>query len=241
MQKVDKEKICEIINKWLNITEWIKEKIVKNKEITDFFSNSIQDIYNLLEKDSFEYKKFDSWKVTNYHTIYRLPREENNYANYESKSINDLLNILKEITLYNEIEWEKHFNVWDNYQILRYFTKLFQNSKNEILIVDNYMDSNIFDFIEEIDNSIKIMILTSKEGVKPNFKNLYFAYQWLNLESKLYDIKNHDRYIIIDKKVIYLVWTSFNCFWKSDFTIKKLDDKEKIEYLYDLWNKSELL
>jgi len=39
------------------------------------------------------------------------------------------------------------------------------------------MDSNIFDFIEEIDNSIKIMILTSKEGVKPNFKNLYFAYQ----------------------------------------------------------------
>lgn len=249
MENEIKEKIYDIINQLLEISENVKEWVIRNYELKISLNDFICNIFNLLEKDSFEFRKFDNWTRINFSDLSKLnfwikeipiPSVDLSYAN-DDKQITDLLNILKEITLYKEVEWEKHFKELDNYQIIRYFTKLFHNSKSEILIVDNYMDPCIFDYIEGIDNSIKIMILTSKEWVKINFKNLYFDYQWSNLESKLYDIKNHDRYIVIDKKVIYLVWTSFNCFWKSDFTVKKLDDKEKIEYLYDLWNKSKLL
>lgn len=236
MNTETKNQIHQIIDELIKLYEWIKEWIIKNKEVNLWFSWNIQKVYSILEKDSFEYKKFDNWKITNYHTIWTLPREEEQYAKWD-KNIQDLIWILKEITWYNQIENEKHFKIWDNYEILRYFWKLFQNTKNEILIVDSYVDSNLFDYIEEIEKNINIKILTSW-NCKTNFKNLYLSYTDWNLETKISNTNIHDRYIVLDQKIIYLVWTSFNCFWKSDFSIKQLNDINKINDLYNIWSVS---
>lgn len=231
-----KNQIHQIIDELIKLSHWIKDWIIKNKELGSAFSWNIQKVYSILEKDSFEYRKFDNWKISNYHTIYSMPREAEKYAKWD-KSIQDLIWILKEITWYNHTEDEKHFKVWEDYQIIRYLSKLLQNSKSELLIVDSYADSNLFDFFEELENNINIKVLTSEKWCKNNFKKLYFSYSWINLEVKLNnDI--HDRYIIIDQENIYLLWTSFNHMWNKDFSIKKLNDLNKITDLYDIWNKS---
>lgn len=234
-----KNQIHQIIDELIKLTEWIKEWIIKNKEVASAFSWNIQKVYSILEKDSFEHRKFDNWKTTNYHTIWTLPREAEKYAKWD-KNIQDLIWILQEITGYNKIENEKHFKVLDNYGIIRYLSKIFQNAKSELFIIDPYADSVIFDYIEEIEKNISIKILTSW-SYKANFKNLYLTYSDWNLETKISNTNIHDRYIILDQKIIYSVWVSFNWFWKSDFSIKQLYDINKINDLYDIWCNSSLL
>jgi len=235
-----KNKIHNIIDELIKLSEWIKDWIIKNKEVDSAFSWNIKIVYDILEKDSFEYRKFDNSKITNYQTIWTQPRHAEKYATWD-KTIQDLIWILKEIIWYNHVEDEKHFKIWEKYQIIRYLSKLFQNAKNEILIADSYADSNLFDFIEELENNVNIKVLTSEKWCKSNFKKLYFSYIWENLEVKL-DSNIHDRYIILDQKEIYLVWTSFNHMWKKDFSIKKLSDENKITDLYNTWiNSIELI
>lgn len=233
MNKEIKNQIHEIIDELIKLSEWIKDWIITNKEHDESFSNNIKKIYSILEKDSFEYKKFDNWKTSKYlWTSRTIPW----YCNNDLKIL-DLIWILKEITWYNHTENEKHFKIWNNYEILRYFWKLFQNAKNKILIVDSYVDSNLFDYIEEIEKNINIKILTSW-NYKTNFMNLYLNYPNWNLETKISNTNIHDRYIVLDQKIIYLIWTSFNCFWKSDFSVKQLSDINKINDLYNIWNDS---
>lgn len=234
MNKGIKNQIHQIIDELIKLSEWIKDWIIKNKEVNSAFSWNIQKVYSFLEKDSFEYKKFDNWKITNYHTIWTQSREEEKYAKWD-KCIQDLIWILKEITWYNHIENEKHFKVGDNYKVIRYLSKLFQNAKNEIFIVDGYVDSNLFDYIEEIEINIKIL---TSWNYKTNFKNLYLSYSNWNLETKISNSNIHDRYIILDQKIIYLIWISFNWIWKTDFSIKQLSDISKISDLYNIWSNS---
>jgi hypothetical protein len=147
MNTTIKNQIHQIIDELIKLSEWIKDWIITNKEHDESFSTNMQKIYSTLEKDSFEYKKFDNWKTSKYlYSTRTIPW----YCNSDSKIL-DLIWILKEITWYNQIENEKHFKIWDNYEIVRYFWKLFQNTKNEVLIVDSYVDSNLFDYIEEIE------------------------------------------------------------------------------------------
>jgi len=234
-----KKQVYNIIDELIILSEWISEWIIKNKEVDVAFSWNIKKIYILLEKDSFEYRKFDNWKITNYHTIWTQPRHAEEYAKWD-KSILDLISILKQITLYNNIEDEKHFKTWDEYKIYRYIFKIFQKAERKLLIVDSYMDANIFDYIEEQDDETNINILTSTKWCKKLFKTLYFSNDKENLKVRLHD-DIHDRYVVIDNKEIYLIWTSFNHMWKKDFSIKKLDNTDKITDLNNIWDMSKEL
>lgn len=235
MDDSQKQQIQSIIDDSIKLSESIKLWIVKLKEVEDFFHGSLKIVYDTFDKNSIEYKIFDKRKVEKYgKTLRRNEREEDKYINNDFK-IEDLRNKLSDIIWYKVVENEKHFKAWEKYEVIRYFSKLFWDAKEEILIMDEYIDSNIFDFIEEIDANIKIKILTSNKH-KPNFKNLYWSYSKWNLEAKLHNTDNHDRYIILDQKEIYHNWISFNWIGKSDFSVKKLDDKNQIKYLYGLWD-----
>lgn len=234
MDDLHKQQIQSIIDDSIKLSESIKLWIVKLKEVEDFFHSSLKTIYDTLDKDSVEYKIFDRRKVEKYGTLRRCDREEDKYINNDTK-IADLRDKLSEITWYKMVENEKHFKAGETYAATRYLNKLFWDTKTEILIMDEYIDSNIFDFIEEIDSSIKINILTSNKH-KPNFESLYSSYSKWNLEAKLHNTDNHDRYIILDQRAIYHIWISFNWIGKSDFSVKKLDQKTQIKYLYDLWD-----
>ncbi len=240
MNKEIKENIFNTIDDLLKISEWISEWIIRNWEVDDIFSDSIKYTYDILEIDSFEYRKFDNWKTTNCPTIWRMPRHEKEYAKNNNKLI-WLIEILKEISIFQNIDEEKHFEIWDDYQIIRFFNKLFNKSKNEIMIIDSYISSNIFDFIDDIDKEISIKIFSSKSKIKSAFKNHYSNYINNNLDVRLHEKEIHDRFVILDKKEIYLVGSSFNWFWKNNFTVKKLNELKKIDEFYSLFEKSSYL
>ncbi len=230
-----KNKIFNIIESCYRISNEVNEWIATNQQIYDVFNSSIQEVYELLKPvDSFEYRKFDAWKQKWYLFQWRVIP----WIATSDNQILDLVSILKELSGYKRPDSEVHFTINDEFKARQFFRKLFQSAKNEILIVDNYLSSNIFDFLEDIEANINIRFLAQKEWVKSGFKNDFLVWKRSKTECRLHDSANHDRYILIDSTELYLLWASINGLWKNDFTVKKLEWWEKIQYLEDLWKDS---
>jgi hypothetical protein len=238
MNEEVKDKIFKIIEDCYSLSDEIREWISSNKQVYDFFNSSLQEIYKLLQPvGSFEYRKFDSWKQKWYLWQWRvMPWSANS-----DTQIMDLISILQEISGYKKPDSEVHFNANDEFKARQYFRKLFQSAKNEIFIIDNYLSSLVFEFLEDIGEDINIRFLAWKEWVKSWFKNDFLAWKRKNIECRLHVSTNHDRYIVIDKSELYHPWASLNGIWKNDFSVKKLELKEKMDDLEKLWNNSEEL
>ncbi len=236
-----KSKIKDTVTEIDNFLKEIEKWIITEEKADNFFSETIQKIYNTIPKNSDEYNLFDRWKIENiWLTIWHRNLLEPKYID-EYPRLESLITRLSELISHKVIEDEIFFTKDDTYRATRHLQRCFSSAKNEILIIDNYIDWNIFDFIDEIDVKIRVMILTKREGVKKLFKTLYNAYDWKNLTVKITNRNNHDRYIIIDQKNMYLLWTSINWIGKKDFSFKKLTSKDQITHLYSLYEEWELL
>lgn len=237
-----KNTLSDIIDSAYKIQNGIKERIVTNKELDEFFALKIKETYSLLEEDknSVVYKKFDNWKQTKY---LRTSRTRPWYAEpKDGLKIIDLIEILKEISGYEKIEDEEIFEKEDEYEAKRYMLKLVQKAKENILIIDNFLDDSIFNYIDWINDNITINLLTTE--TKDIFRSLFSSIQKKrnNIMAKTIDkSENHGRYIIIDKTEVYESWTSINGIWKHRFVIKKLNNLDLITRLYESRNKWTLL
>ena len=107
--------------------------------------------------------------------------------------------------------------IYDAYSLL---IDIFNKSKNEIIIIDNYIDKNILDILSKINKKIKI--ITNKYN-----NNDYNKYKKQYNNIKLI-INNtfHDRFIIVDKEILYHCGASFKDLGKQCFEISKIDDLE---------------
>ena len=155
----------------------------------------------------------------------------------EQKYINDL--VLKdskridllEIALSNFKEKNNHIffkgQIYDSYSLL---IDIFNQSKNEIIIIDNYIDKNILDVLSEIKSNI--IIITNKYNNK-DFEKYQKQYNNINL---IINNTFHDRFIIIDKNTLYHCGASFKDLGKKCFEISKIDDEDILEKLLNkLW------
>ncbi len=227
-----KNKLHEIIDSLIKLSNGISEWIVTNKELDEGFSSSIEKVYQVIEIDSFEYKKFKAWKDSKYLYISRtIPW----YATSDSKII-DLITIIQSITWINHLNNKEHFWLDDEYKLRRYLSKIFNNAKNEIIILDNYFDTNIFDFIDEIDDKLVIKLLGHKDKIKSGFKNTFLVSKKPNLFCKIHDTNNHSRYIVIDQSKIYTLTASINWIWKNDCDVILSENQTIIAEVNQLWN-----
>ena len=150
----------------------------------------------------------------------------------EQRYINDL--VLKdskridliESTLSEFKEINNHLffegQIYDAYSLL---IDIFNKSKSEILIIDNYIDKNILDILSKIDKNIKI--ITNKYN-NEDYEKYKMQYDNIKLEiSNSY----HDRFIILDKKILYHCGASFKDLGKKCFAITKIEDKEILNNL----------
>ena len=110
--------------------------------------------------------------------------------------------------------------IYDAYSLL---IDIFKKSKEEIIIIDNYVDKNILDILSKIENNI--IIITNKYN-----NNDYNKYkeQYKNVEL-IINNNFHDRFIILDKKVLYHCGASFKDLGKSCFEISKIEDNDILE------------
>ena len=155
----------------------------------------------------------------------------------EQKYINNLvfehdheIKLLKE-TLEKIEEKRKVNEIYYNGQIFDAYSKiqeLFKKTKKELVIIDSYADNTILDIIKRLN--IKVTIITKKDNYLTKQDIIKYNKQYHNLII-IYDNTFHDRYFIIDKKLVYHCGSSINRIGYKTFSINSLIDEEVINTL----------
>ena len=150
----------------------------------------------------------------------------------EQKYINDMvikhdyeINILRKV--FNKLEGkndELFFGgqIYDAYSLL---LDIFNTSKNEIIIIDNYADKELLDVVSRTNRNVTIISKNMDDILIKKYQKQY---------SNLTIINNntfHDRFIIIDKEKLYTCGSSFKDLGKKCFAITLIDDENILEML----------
>lgn len=113
-------------------------------------------------------------------------------------------------------------DIYDAYSVL---LEIFNLAKDEIIIIDNYVGKVLLDELRSIDKDIIII----SSNMNANLKKKYLK-QYNNIKF----IKNnsyHDRFIIIDRKIVFHSGASFKDLGRKCFGIHEIENSVKIEKL----------
>ena len=113
--------------------------------------------------------------------------------------------------------------IYDAYSLL---IDIFKEANEEIIIIDNYADKSILDMITNLN--VKVTIVTKKFNLLKDIDIKKYNKQYHNLKV-IYSDKFHDRFVIIDKKVLYHSGASFKDLGNKCFAINKIEDNEYLK------------
>ena len=117
--------------------------------------------------------------------------------------------------------------IYDAYSLL---IDIFNKSKKEIFLIDNYIDKNILDILSKTKKNVKIV--TNKYNNQDYEK---YKMQYKNVEL-IINNTFHDRFIIIDKKALYHCGASFKDLGNKCFAISLIEDKDILNNLINKYN-----
>jgi hypothetical protein len=105
------------------------------------------------------------------------------------------------------------------YDAYAFVNNLIKSAKNEIILIDNYIDDSIFTLFSKYPNiKIKIYTQTITKQHKLDYKK--YQSQYKNIE--LFEFANsHDRFMIIDGSDIYHIGASLKDLGKKWFAFSK--------------------
>ena len=112
--------------------------------------------------------------------------------------------------------------IYDAYSLL---IDILSKAKKEITIIDNYAGKKLFDIIKNIKVNIKVYTQNIDNIAKEKYE-----LQYNNLTIINTDIF-HDRFIMIDKKILYHCGASFKDLGKKCFCISVIEDEQIIKDL----------
>ena len=117
---------------------------------------------------------------------------------------------------------------YDSYSVVM---DIFNESKKEIIIIDNYAGKELLDILKDVDKKIIIISKNIDEILKNKYEKQYKNVEFINNESF------HDRFIIIDRKTLYSCGASFKDLGKKCFAISKFSDIEYLDKLLEIIKK----
>ena len=138
----------------------------------------------------------------------RLTLIENTFDNFKEKN--------------NHLFFEGQ--IYDAYSLM---LNIFDKSKESIIIIDNYIDKNILDILSKTNK--QVTLITNKYKIQDYEK---YREQYNNV-TLVIDNSFHDRFIIIDKEILYHSGASFKDLGKKCFSITKIEDTEILHNLLD--------
>ena len=109
---------------------------------------------------------------------------------------------------------------YDSYSLL---LDIFNEAKEEIIIIDNYAGKELLDILKKIDKNID-------EILKKRYESQYNNITFINNNSF------HDRFIILDKNKLYSCGASFKDLGKKCFAINEFDDMAYLSRLLKTLN-----
>ncbi len=128
----------------------------------------------------------------------------------------------------NKEEINTIFFEWEIYDAYSKIIDIMNKAKKELIIIDRYADKTILDMIKSL--KIKVLLITKYKGKLSSLDITKYNEEYDNLEI-VYDDSFHDRYLILDKKIVYHCGASLNYAGKRAFSINRLEDKNVINSL----------
>lgn len=107
--------------------------------------------------------------------------------------------------------------IYDAYSL---FMDILNKAKKEIIIIDNYAGKELLDILKNIKTNIVIISLNIDDTLKKKYEMQYKNVTFIN------NNKFHDRFIIIDKDILYTCGSSFKDLGKKCFYIGLIEDRE---------------
>ena len=156
-----------------------------------------------------------------------INNNENRLSNVETKVIEHDKNIRLLQESFDKLsEKRKKSEIYFKGQIYDAYSKIidiFNESKEQLVIIDTYADKKILDIIKE--QNFNVIIITKKNNLLSKESIEKYNEQYSNLKV-IYDNTFHDRYFIIDNQKVYHCGTSINRIGYKTFSINLIDDKE---------------
>ena len=153
--------------------------------------------------------------------------EQDNMKNMLIKHDNEIKLLQESFSKLEEKEKINHIfyegQIYDAYSLL---IDIFNEAKKEIIIIDNYADKSILDMITNLN--VKVIIVTKKFNLLKDIDIKKYNKQYHNL-NVIYSDKFHDRFIILDKKVLYHSGASYKDLGNKCFAINKIEDNEYLK------------
>lgn len=137
--------------------------------------------------------------------------------NHEKRII-ELENVFDKFK-YNE-EINKIFFEGELYDAYSLLLDILNSSKEEIIIIDNYIGKELLDILKEINKKIIIVSKNIDKTLKDKYESQYDNITFI------YNTSFHDRFIILDKNKLYACGASFKDLGKKCFAITEFNDRE---------------
>ena len=143
---------------------------------------------------------------------------------------NRLLKLEKTFDKFKEKEINKIFFEGELYDAYSIFLDILNKSNEEIILIDNYAGKELLDILKKIDKRIVIISKNIDETLKNKYKKQHTNIKFINNNTF------HDRFIIIDRKILYSCGSSFKDLGKKCFAINSFDDQEYLTRLLKIIN-----
>lgn len=118
----------------------------------------------------------------------------------------------------NEIYFDGQ--IYDAYSKIQ---EIFNEAKQGLIIIDSYADYTLLDIIKRLN--VKTTIITKPNNLLTKQDIIRYSKQYNNLKV-IYDNTFHDRYFILDNKIVYHCGASINRIGYKTFSITLINDEE---------------
>jgi len=152
---------------------------------------------------------------------------EQNYINKLVLKDHERINLLEET--FNKLEEKTKVNslffegqIFDAYSLM---IDILNKSSKEIIIIDNYAGKELLDILKDIDREITIISKNISKELEKKYLSQYENIRFISNDSF------HDRFIIVDKLILYHCGSSFKDLGKKCFAINIIDDKNILDNL----------
>ena len=143
----------------------------------------------------------------------------------EIKLIKEAFNKFDDKERVNEIYYKGQ--IYDAYSRI---IDILGEARTEIIIIDRYVDKMVLDMIRNL--KVKVVLITKEDNKLSKLDISKYNDEYDNLKV-IYSDDYHDRYFILDRKIIYHCGTSINNAGSRLFSINMLTDKFVINSLLD--------
>ena len=141
-----------------------------------------------------------------------------NDVNILKVQMNAVQSLIKNNTLQSAQGIFYNGQIYDAYVFVN---DLLRRAKNEIILIDNYIDDTVFTLFSKIP-AIQVTIYTYDISKQLKLDYEKYSKQYFNITLKT--LKNsHDRFLIIDNKELFHIGASFKDLGKKWFAFSKID------------------